>query len=139
MIHCELFCYHLKYDNELFSFKRNYKFQKGFSSVSISNGLFSLVFKHDLQNCKSEKNNKCFWILSSLHTIELRINYVPEIRDGCNLWEQGAKVSQRGKLFEGDASPLPLPCERKPDSMHNNCQLFHDFNFPDDLKINESS
>ena len=42
--------------------------------------------------CKNDK--KCFWILLSLHkllTIELRINYVLEIQNGCNLWEQAIR------------------------------------------------
>ena len=61
-------------------------FYKEHPLVSISTGSFLLVLKHDAQIfCKR------FWILLSLHKLfskELRINYVPETRNGCDLMDQ---------------------------------------------------
>ena len=52
------------------------------------------------------KQNKCFWILLSLPKLfnkELRINYVLEIRNGCDVWEQAFRRYCIDPLASSDA------------------------------------
>ena len=91
-IHCKLFYYH-QYDNEMFSFKRNYRFYKGHPPVSISIGIFFGLSYNMIHQIYKSEENKRFWILLSLHKLldkELRTNYVPEI---------GTDVMHGSKLF----------------------------------------
>ena len=64
-------------------------FCKGLQPISIANGLFLLVLKYDLQNLHEWKRTNIFgYYYHCINYLTKSLNYVPEIRNGCNLWEQ---------------------------------------------------
>ena len=66
-------------------------FNKGDPPVGIPTGSFLLVLKHDSQNLyKRRKTNDFGYYYHCINFVnkEFGINYVPEIWNGCDVWEQ---------------------------------------------------